>query len=108
MIYNEHIENILSNPATEGGALLDTRVQKLYSVINDRLNFVFFRSKKQSAEVNEEQRAKKGSVDEKEKEPVEMKTVGEKEKETTFVSPTAEEIKQLCEAPKPGEVKKKE
>ena len=29
-------------------------------------------------------------------------------KETTFESPTAEEIKQLCEAPKEGEEKKKE
>merc|ERR1712032_661158 len=29
-------------------------------------------------------------------------------KETTFVSPTEEEIKQLCEAPKAGSAKKKE
>ena len=29
-------------------------------------------------------------------------------KETTFVSPTEEEIKQLCEAPKGGSAKKKE
>ena len=29
-------------------------------------------------------------------------------KETTFESPTEDEIKQLCEAPKAGEEKKKE
>ena len=40
--------------------------------------------------------AKKSQVDESEA------------KETTFVSPTEEEIKQLCEAPKAGPAKKKE
>merc|ERR1712203_124805 len=40
--------------------------------------------------------AKKSQVDESEA------------KETTFVSPTEEEIKQLCEAPKAGSAKKKE
>ena len=42
----------------------------------------------------------------KEKGAVEAKS--EEAKETTFVSPTEEEIKQLCQPEKAGEAKKKE
>ena len=50
---------------------------------------------------------KSGTVEEKSKKSEEDE--GEAEaKETTFVSPTEEEIKQLCETPKAGEAKKKE
>ena len=45
-----------------------------------------------------EEKSKKSEVDDGESEA----------KETTFVSPTEEEIKQLCETPKAGEAKKKE
>ena len=51
-----------------------------------------------SGTVEEKAKKKKGQVDEVESEA----------KETTFVSPTEEEIKQLCETPKAGEAKKKE
>merc|ERR1712032_1507682 len=51
-----------------------------------------------SGTVEEKAKKKKGQVDEVESEA----------KETTFVSPTEEEIKQLCETPKAAEAKKKE
>ena len=51
-----------------------------------------------SGTVEEKAKRKKSQVDEVESEA----------KETTFVSPTEEEIKQLCETPKAGEAKKRE
>ena len=50
---------------------------------------------------------KSGTVEEKSKQS-EVDEGEAEAKETTFVSPTEEEIKQLCETPKAGEAKKKE
>ena len=51
---------------------------------------------------------KSSTVEEKAKKKSQVDEVESEAKETTFVSPTEEEIKQLCETPKAGEAKKKE